>query len=304
MNNASSLRVAAIQMVSHVPQSEVKLPHAIAHNINTVSRLVAEAATAGTQLIILPENCLTFGCKKIFTLEEQAHWLNTMSVLAARNNLWLIAGSLPLHSFEYTEGDSVAAIQWRQPQKNEKPFAASVVFNGAGKLVGVYRKMHLFDVNVQDKTGTYRESDSFQPGMQPEVIATPWGIMGLAVCYDLRFPEYFRRLRELGAEFIVVPSAFTYSTGAAHWEILIRARAIETQCFVIGVNQGGTHDEKRQTWGDSMIVDPWGVVVTRAGKVLPVDDSQLGECIVIADIRVNDVQSIRERMPLLDHRRI
>ena len=150
-----------------------------------------------------------------------------------------------------------------------------------------YDKSHLFDVDVSDGVGAYRESDHICPGREPQVVDSPWGTLGLSVCYDLRFPEHYRELVDAGAEILMVPSAFTYATGRAHWEVLLRARAIETQCFVIAANQGGWHDEKRRTYGHSTIIHPWGQVLAQKDE---------GEGVVVADIDMAELRECRRRM--------
>ncbi|MGX9079570.1 nitrilase-related carbon-nitrogen hydrolase, partial [Klebsiella pneumoniae] len=142
-----------------------------------------------------------------------------------------------------------------------KPHACSLLIDDQGERVARYDKLHLFDVDVADNRGRYRESDDFAHGQRVVVADTPVGRLGLTVCYDLRFPELFAALREAGAELISVPAAFTAVTGEAHWEPLLRARAIENQCYVAAANQGGTHETGRQTWGHSMVIDPWGRVL-------------------------------------------
>jgi len=295
--NAQSFIVAAIQIVSNVPSCIEETESAIIDNMQTVERLVAEAAKSGAELVVLPENVLTFGSRKPFTLEAQQQWLAAFSVLAQHKGIWLVAGSLPLSNFQWQIGDNCKDLEWSQA--TGLPYATTVVFDKKGKLRGVYQKNHLFDANIADATGQYRESDIFQRGRHPAVVETPWGKMGIAICFDLRFPQYFQQLRALGTDFIVLPSAFTYTTGKAHWEILLRARAIENQTAMVGVNQGGDHDSKRKTWGDSMIVDAWGNVLARVGNALTADDSQLGESIVLAELKLAGQRAIRESMPLV-----
>ena len=168
------------------------------------------------------------------------------------------------------------------------------VINPSGEVAAVYDKIHLFDVNLNGKS-TYRESQFTKPGIEPIVCETPWGKMGLSVCYDLRFPEIYREYARLGAKFLVVPSAFTLKTGMDHWEVLLRARAIENQCFVLAANQVGSHAGDLKTWGHSMIVDPWGVVLCQKGE---------GEGLAVASIELERLDSARETVPCLSHRRI
>jgi len=288
-------------MVSRMPMDEHNVTSTIQHNLSVAEGLLEKAADKGAQLAVLPENVLTFGCRKPFQVEEQLAWLQSFGALARKYNSWLVAGSLPLVEFQFSAGDLPGDIQWQAG--GALPFASSVVFDNDGRLAAVYRKCHLFDADVSDGEKRYRESEFFQPGNEPMVVKTPWGMMGLAICYDLRFPEYFSRLVQSGAEFVVLPSAFTYVTGKAHWEILLRARAIENQLFMVGVNQAGQHNSQRKTWGDSMIVDPWGKLLNRAGNPSAADDSQLGCQVVLATLEFSEVSTVRQKMPVGQHHR-
>jgi nitrilase len=169
------------------------------------------------------------------------------------------------------------------------------VYDASGQVIARYDKMHLFDVKVADRQAEYSESRSFEAGDQPVVVDTSIGRLGLTICYDLRFPELYRTLQEAGAEIFTVPSAFTRTTGEAHWEVLLRARAIENQCFVVAANQGGVHNQTRETFGHSMIVDPWGKVLDRL---------TVGEGVAIADINLKQMNRIRQDMPITSHRRL
>jgi nitrilase len=171
--------------------------------------------------------------------------------------------------------------------------AASLVYDAGGKRVARYDKIHLFDVDIPGRAETYRESAHVAAGREPVVIETPLGKLGLTVCYDIRFPELFRRLSAAGAQIITVPSAFTGPTGRAHWETLLRARAIENLCYVIAPAQSGFHANGRETYGDSMIVDHWGAVLTRLPR---------GQGCVVADIDLNRQSEARMSFPALTHR--
>ncbi|ERI51616.1 hypothetical protein N878_22025, partial [Pseudomonas sp. EGD-AK9] len=200
---------------------------------------------------------------------------------AARDlKLWIVAGTLPLPPDEAPEA---------------KPHACSLLIDDAGQRVARYDKLHLFDVEVADNRGSYRESDDFAHGQRIVVADTPVGRLGLSVCYDLRFPELYGALRQAGAELISAPSAFTAVTGAAHWQVLVRARAIETQCYVLAAGQGGEHPGPRQTFGHSAIVDPWG-------RVLAEQDQ--GQAVLLASRDGAEQAAIRQRMPVQAHRRI
>jgi nitrilase len=163
------------------------------------------------------------------------------------------------------------------------------VFNPKGEQIARYDKIHLFDVDVGDAHSRYRESERFAPGTDIVVVDTPFGNVGLSICFDVRFPEHYLALRNAGAEILLVPAAFTYTTGKAHWEVLLRARAIEQQCYVIAANQCGWHDDKRQTWGHSMVIDPWGDVMAQLNDTPGV---------VVVEIDLKGVAQRRAAMPL------
>ena len=264
---------AVIQMTSGAEVHE---------NLHTASQLLQQAARQGAQLVALPENFALMGMsdQDKFAIAENDHdgpmqcWL---ADTARELGLWIVAGTLPL----------------KLPDES-RVAPACLVVNAQGERVARYDKMHLFDVEVDDATRSYRESDTIAPGKKVVVIDTPIGRLGLAICYDLRFPELFRQLSQQGAEVFVLPSAFTVPTGAAHWEVLLRARAIENQCVVLAAAQGGTHPNGRRTWGHSMVIDPWGEVL----DVLPE-----GEGFVIADCDTQRIQDVRQQLPALQHRR-
>jgi len=193
--------------------------------------------------------------------------------------LWIVAGTLPLPPVG---------------QPDAKAHACSLLIDEHGDVVARYDKLHLFDVDVADNRGRYRESDDYAHGAQVVVADTPVGRLGLSVCYDLRFPELYSALRAAGAELITAPAAFTAVTGAAHWEVLIRARAIETQCYVLAAAQGGTHPGPRDTHGHAAIVDPWGRIVAEQAQ---------GEAVLLAERDTDEQASIRARMPVASHRR-
>ncbi|HCT08499.1 MAG TPA: carbon-nitrogen hydrolase, partial [Pseudomonas sp.] len=179
-------------------------------------------------------------------------------------------------------------------QPNAKSNACSLLVDDHGEIVARYDKLHLFDVDVADARGRYRESDDYAFGGNVVVADTPVGRLGLTVCYDLRFPELYSELRAAGAELITAPSAFTAVTGAAHWDVLIRARAIETQCYLLAAAQGGVHPGPRETHGHAAIVDPWGRVLAQQDR---------GEAVLLADRDSSEQASIRARMPVVNHRR-
>lgn len=266
---------AVIQMVS---QSDVL------GNLAQARALLEHAAASGAKLAVLPENFAAMGRRDIAAIGRAEAfgegpilpWLK----LAARDlKLWVVAGTLPLPP---------------QGRPQGKVTACSLLVDDQGEQVARYDKLHLFDVDVADARGRYRESDDYAHGSNVVVADTPVGKLGLTVCYDLRFPELYTALREAGAELITAPSAFTAVTGAAHWEILLRARAIETQCYVLAAAQGGVHPGPRETFGHAAIIDPWGRVLAEQAQ---------GEAVLLAERDSEEQASIRARMPVTNHRR-
>lgn len=251
-------------------------------NLKQAQQLIEQAANAGVVMAVLPETFALFNAsgQRDLAVAEAGPTPPVREFLrqqARRHRLWLVAGTLPL------------------PTDDGRARAACLVYNDNGEEVARYDKIHLFDVDVADGHRRYRESETYQPGEKPVLVETPWGKLGLAVCYDLRFPELFRQLRAEGADLFAVPSAFTRHTGLAHWLPLMRARAIENQCLVIGANQGGWHTEKRATSGGSVIVDYWGRVLAEAG---------FGPQCVWADFDREAQLTGRQQMPCEQHRRL
>ncbi|MBY6187253.1 carbon-nitrogen hydrolase family protein [Marinobacter hydrocarbonoclasticus] len=240
-------------------------------------------------LVVLPECALCFGTEGGWaTLAEpdltepgnasaQAPMQRALSELAAEFGLCLVAGTLPILA------------------EDGRAYAASLVYGPDGARLGRYDKIHLFDVDVEDDTGRYRESTHTHPGRGITVVDTPLGRLGLAVCYDVRFPELFRALAEQGADLIALPAAFTEPTGEAHWDTLVRARAIENQCYLLAAGQQGQHANGRRTWGHTMVVDPWGRILAQLPQ---------GEGVVSAEIDREEMARIRHRLPALKHRRM
>ena len=260
-----------------------------AENLQSAEVLIAKAVEQGTRVLVLPENFAVLGVDGVYQEGlNEAHnshdslrqWLAAM---ARKHHVWLVAGSIPV------------ASRPDDTQLDQHVRAACLVFNEHGHEVARYDKIHLFDVDVEDDYGSYRESDTVEPGDQLVVVDTPCGRLGLTICYDLRFAEQFQQLREQGAEIITVPSAFTAMTGAAHWEVLLRARAIETQCYVVASNQTGLHSPRRQSYGHSMIVDPWGEVLVSLSDEVGVAS---------AEIDLELLGDIRQRMPIKNHHRL
>jgi deaminated glutathione amidase len=266
------MKIAAIQMTSgpDVPA-----------NLEQARGLLRDARERGATLAALPENFAFMGLKDadkraVGETEGSGPIQDFLAATARELKLWIVGGTMPLR----VGGDGRVA-------------AASLVFDDAGRRVARYDKIHLFDVDIPGKTETYRESAHVAPGREPAVVDTPVGKLGLSVCYDMRFPELFRRLSAAGAQLFSVPSAFTAPTGRAHWETLLRARAIENLCYVIAPAQSGFHPNGRETYGDSMIVDHWGAVLQRLPR---------GRGCIVADIDLNRQARARTSFPALDHR--
>jgi len=265
--------VAALQMVSGA-DIDTNLAHA--------EKLIAQAAAQGAKLIVLPEAFALFlgsEQKQLGAIEASStpRVRAFLAEQALRHRVWLIGGTIPVLDHDL-----------------QRPRAACFVLDDNGREVARYDKIHLFDVDVGDRQGSYRESDSYQHGTDIVTVQTPFGCVGIAVCYDLRFPELFQLLRAQGAEILVLPSAFTRATGLAHWLPLLRARAIETQCYMIGANQGGQHSSKRHTSGGSVIIDSWGEVLAEVG---------FGEAVITAEIDLEKLHKERRAMPVTQHRK-
>jgi predicted amidohydrolase len=232
--------------------------------------------------VVLPECCLLFGGHESQQLEyagsqHQSELKNALAEMAKKYQVYFIAGTIPMRA------------------DDDRVFSRCYFFDDHGVTLGHYDKLHLFDVEVSDDTKTYRESDTFHPGDHISVIDTPFGKVGLAICYDIRFGDMFRALRLAGADYIALPSAFTKVTGEAHWQVLLQARAIETQCYLLGAGQWGQHNQgSRETWGHTMIVDPWGRVIAERAT----------ECgWVQANVDLTELRRIRQQMPLTGHNR-
>ncbi|MCP1727689.1 nitrilase [Natronospira proteinivora] len=266
-------RAAAIQMASG--------PN-VSANLIQAEKLLADAARDGAALAVLPENFAMLGktdSERLNHAEQEGEgplqtWLAEQ---ARKHEMWIVGGTIPLAA------------------SPSKVSGACLVYDHHGERQARFDKIHLFDVTLPDGREEYRESASTQPGDQVVVLDSPIGRLGLAVCYDLRFPELFREMSAQGAEVIAVPSAFTAQTGRAHWEILLRARAVENLCYVVAGAQGGFHVEGRETWGHSMIVDPWGSILAEQGQ---------GSGVAAADISLERLKQLRDRFPVLKHRRM
>jgi predicted amidohydrolase len=262
--------VAAIQMVS-TPD--------VAHNIASARRLVAQAAAGGAQLVSLPEYWPIMGMSdgdKVGHAEQPGRGpiQDFMAQAARAHGIWLIGGTLPLVSNDAA-----------------KVMNTTLVYNPDGEAVGRYDKIHLFGFNKGLEA--YDEARTIVPGEKIGAFEAPFGRVGLSVCYDLRFPELYRAMGECAL--MVVPAAFTYTTGSAHWEVLLRARAIENQCYVLAAAQGGLHQNGRRTFGHSMLVDPWGTVKAVLAE---------GEGVIEGAIDADFLASVRESLPALKHRKL
>ena len=279
MSEGVCSRVAAIQMVSS---------HDIRANLAEAERLLAEAAGQGAGVAVLPEKFAVLATSQMVDCGRKEAGPDPvirafLAEQARKLGSWIVGGSMPLA--QRPDGSDIEA----------RVRATCRVFDGQGTEVARYDKIHLFDAMVEDAHGQYRESDTFEPGEQVVTVDTPAGKLGLAICYDLRFPELFRALREQEADWVCLPSAFTWQTGDAHWHPLIRARAIENQVWVVAAGQGGQNSERRQTYGHSLICDPWGRVVTEIGE---------GPGVVSAELDPEQIANLRTRMPVWEHRRL
>jgi deaminated glutathione amidase len=266
--------VAAVQMTSSADRER---------NLAEAGRLLREARSRGALVAALPENFAFMGIvesDKFAIAEDEGEGpIQAFASATSRElGLWIVAGTIPI----------------RVPGQ-PRLAAASLVYDAEGRQVARYDKIHLFDVAVPGKDERYQESSSVRPGEAPVCVDTPAGRLGLAVCYDIRFPELFRRLLSMGAEWFCLPSAFTAPTGRAHWETLLRARAIENLCHMVAPAQSGFHENGRETYGDSMIVDCWGRVIARLPR---------GTGVVVGDIDLVRQREVRQNFPSVHHRRL
>lgn len=267
-------QIAAIQMASG--------PN-VNSNLIEAARLITNAVQAGAQMVVLPENFAFFGkteADKFAHAEDdgQGPMQEFLVEQAKKHSIWIVGGTVPIR------GDDKEHLR-----------QVCMLFNDEGVRVARYDKMHLFDVHISATDENYKESETIEPGNEVVVVDTPFGKLGIAICYDLRFPELFRRMLDKGVEIIVLPSAFTAITGKAHWESLVRARAIENLSYFIAADQGGYHVNGRETYGDSMIVDPWGLVLDRLPS---------GSGFIIAEVECKHVGKVRSNFPAHLHRRI
>lgn len=254
----------------------------IEENLTAIEQQIIRAAKAGANIIALPEVFACYDSQKYLAIGAQevtpaGRLRSQMASWAKDYGVYLIGGTIPV--LEPT---------------TRKVYPRCYFYSDEGKELGYYDKLHLFDVDIDDAQGRYRESDMFLSGDEIKIFPTRYGNVGLTICYDLRFPYLFEKLRKAGADIISVVAAFTEKTGKAHWATLLQARAIEQQCYILASNQWGQHDEKRRTFGHSMVVSPWGEVL---------DQLEEGAGIAYADIDLAEVERIRREMPLINHQR-
>ncbi|MDH5471513.1 MAG: carbon-nitrogen hydrolase family protein [Gammaproteobacteria bacterium] len=267
-------KVAAIQMASG--------PN-VQSNFDSAAKLIDVAVKKDAKLVVLPENFALMAMTdedRVSQAEQSGKGVmqDFLANQSRKHGIWLVGGTIPLKS-----------------DVDGKARAACLLFNDKGEQVARYDKIHMFDVVLGDNSESYNESRTTDAGDQAVVVDTPFGRLGLAVCYDLRFPELFRTMNDYGMEICVLPSAFTAITGKAHWEPLVRARAIENLCYMVASAQGGFHINGRETYGHSMIVDPWGNILDRMPG---------GTGVIVADIDKNFLKRTRKNFPVLQHRRL
>ncbi|MBU3627645.1 carbon-nitrogen hydrolase family protein [Polynucleobacter sp. AP-Reno-20A-A9] len=272
--NSADLKIASIQMVSTPDLQE---------NLSTASRLIAAATSDGAQLAVLPEYFCLMGLKdtdKVRVRESLGSGpiQEQLSDIARQNNIYLVAGTIPLEA--------------KDPNK---VLNTTLAFGPTGKQISRYDKIHLF--GFQTATERYQESETIEAGNEPGILkiavnGNEW-TFGLSICYDLRFPELYRALGQVDCH--IIPAAFTYTTGKDHWEILLRARAIENQCYVLASAQGGTHQNQRRTWGNSMLIDPWGSILANLPE---------GEGFISGVLCKDKLNEVRSKLPALAHRKL
>jgi nitrilase len=252
-------------------------------NLEQARALLEDAAARGARLAALPENFSFMGLKDadkraVAEADGSGPAQDFLADIARRLKLWVVGGTVPLRVGADSDG---------------RVAAASLVYDPDGRRAARYDKIHLFDVDIPGRIEAYRESRHVAPGAAAAVVDTPAGRLGLSVCYDVRFPELYRHLSAAGAQLLVVPSAFTAPTGRAHWETLLRARAIENLCYVLAPAQSGFHPGGRETYGDSMIVDYWGRILQRVPR---------GRGCAVAEVDLSRQAGVRESFPALAHR--
>jgi len=268
----------------------------IIDNLEVVTDMILKAAEAGSQFVLLPENFAFIGGTddQKFAISEIAGSgliQDTIAALAQKHNIWILAGTIRI---KCNEKDKIAD----NPENKNKVYAASMLYDNNGTMVCRYDKIHLFDVSIknQDNVESYRESDTIIAGHHPKIYKAPFGTIGFSVCYDVRFPELYRTYCAEGVDIITVPSAFVYETGRAHWHVLNRARAIENQAFVLSANQCGEHPGNRKTYGHSIIVNPWGEIISEQ-----IDDKA---GLITANLNLPAMHKLRSSFPVTKHRKL
>lgn len=272
-----------LQQIHTVAAVQLKASGTAEQNIAGAEKQIALAAEQGAELIVLPEHFVYYNEKDLsaaaaLEADQSGPARSFFAAQARQHNTWLVAGTLPMF----------------KGKDRTRPYATSLLYDPLGNESARYEKIHLFDVLVQATGKRYYESDSYQPGDQAICATTDVGTLGMSVCYDLRFPEYYRLLVDQGAEILVVPSAFTAATGEAHWLLLLQARAVENLCYVIGANICNRDHPGKPTWGGSAIIDPWGSVLAELADE---------ESFIIAEIDRRRIADLRASMPVLEHRR-
>ena len=266
--------VAAVQMTSSKQPDD---------NLRQAGALLAEARQKGASLAVLPENFAAYGGDYRSLGERYDELVSWLCDQARSLDMAIIGGSLP--ALQRPDGRPVPPPLVR---------TCSIAVSATGEPLARYDKLHLFDADVQDAQGRYRESDFFEPGQEVATVSVGGLQVGMAICYDLRFPALAQRLVNAGAQLLVYPSAFTAVTGAAHWQLLLRATAVQTGCYVLGANQCGQHGPRRSTYGHSMLVDPWGTVVDSLGDAPGA---------LVAELDLATMNELRQRMPVQQHQR-
>jgi predicted amidohydrolase len=273
----TTLRAALIQ---------TRTPATQAAALAEIEPLIRQAAEAGARLIVTPEgsNVLQRDRARLLAVLhplETDPFVQGVRALARELKVWILIGSALVARGSDAAGSARAANR-------------AVLIDAEGGVVSTYDKLHMFDVDLPNGD-RYRESSLYEPGDEARVVDTPWGRLGLTICYDMRFPQLYRALAKAGAEIVAVPAAFTRPTGEAHWEVLLRARAIENGVFILAAAQGGVHEDGRGTWGHSIAIDPWGRILAEADGDEP--------CVVIADLDLDDVAATRQAIPSLSNER-
>lgn len=275
-NTPMAFRAALVQMCSG---------RDVDRNVRDATALIREAAAGGATYVQTPEmtTLMELGRERLLAAaepEESNRALRAFSALARELKIWLHIGSMLIRTVDDKTGE---------PRLANRAF----VISPAGEIIARYDKIHMFDVDLPNGE-SYRESASYKPGDQAVLVDLPWGKLGLAICYDLRFPHLFRALAKGGARFLAVPAAFTKVTGEAHWVTLLKARAIEAQCYVFAAAQGGRHEHGRDTFGHSIIISPWGQILAEGG---------IHPSVIFADVDLGLIDDVRARVPSLRHDR-